>query len=320
MTSRNSSPFYANLSILNNVNLHDTKAQRELMVAFNLYTSQSFLDTVHSDKSMVPLNAAHAQTFRRIIRSIKTVTPTYRLLLDAMTKFASAAKGSAAQVKKATMELVGLAEGKVLEHPYLHREEYMEALERWEKANGGCKCDNEEAFDSDGKKDGDDGVDGVIDGVVNGVVDDVSGKKSRLRKVGLDGETLEMHIAKIACPENVIRSHSANSNVLRNSQVCSSFIFMRYVALTAKPQNDGKLSLSQNTQKKRVRIRALKSKTIKVATGERKPRTCFSCKKNHSMCDRVMPVCGCCSRYGRNCQWEIFDYPPAPSFIAINAK
>jgi hypothetical protein len=215
-TKRSSSPFYANLSVLNNVNLHDTKCQREFMAAFNIYTSQSFLETVHSDKSIIPLDAAHAHTFRRIIRSIKAVTPTYRLLFDAMTKFARAENGTNTQVKKATIELVGLAEGKVLEHPYLHREEYMEALSKWEAANGGCKCDDEEEFDSDEKKEG-------KDGSVDGVVDDVSGKTRVLRKVGDDGETLEIHITEIGCPENIIRRHSTAFNMLDDGQVRSPF-------------------------------------------------------------------------------------------------
>jgi hypothetical protein len=68
-----------------------------------------------------------------------------------------------------------------------------------------------------------------------------------------------------------------------------------------------------------VRIRASKDKSIKGAPGERKLKACLLCKKNHSMCDKVMPVCGCCSKYGRTCQWEFFGRPPA-SFTAINAK
>ena len=122
------------------------------MFAFNLFTSRSFFQTVQSDKSPIPLNAAHAPTFRRIIRAIKSVTPDYPLLLDAMVKFSKAEKGSNAEVKTAAMELVGLAEGKVLEHPYWHQDEYLEALKKWEDSNGGCKCDDMEEDESDGMK------------------------------------------------------------------------------------------------------------------------------------------------------------------------
>jgi uncharacterized protein YbcC (UPF0753/DUF2309 family) len=204
MSSRSTSPLYNPGSVINNINLNDTKSLREFMVAFNAYIAQSFLDTVTSDKSIIPLNAAHAQTFRRIIRSIKTNSATHRLLLDAMTKFAAAANGSKADVKKATMELVNLADSNTLERPVHHHEEYMAALEKFESESGGCKCEDGDVFDSDEKREVEDGDE---------MHENVSGNTRSTRKF-IEVPDSETETTETECSEDEMSKHFQKDELL----------------------------------------------------------------------------------------------------------
>ncbi|EPE35988.1 Zn2/Cys6 DNA-binding protein [Glarea lozoyensis ATCC 20868] len=289
MSSRSTSPLYNPCSVINNINLNDTKSLREFMVAFNAYINQSFLDTVTSDKSIIPLHAAHAQTFRRIIRSIKDYSPTHRLLLDAMTKFAAAANGSKADIKRATMGLVNLADSNALERPMHHPEEYMAALEKFESESGGCKCEDGDVFDSDEKKEGEDDVE------MQEVVSSNTRSTRKVREV----QDSEDENTETECSENEMSKRFQKDELLVRIHT-------------------GRRSPMSLQPKKKPRLRTHKNKIEKVPK-EKLRRACLTCYTSHVMCDRVMPVCGACHKNGKDCQWE-HTGEVSPYWVAVNIK
>ncbi|USW53994.1 hypothetical protein Slin15195_G073130 [Septoria linicola] len=53
------------------------------------------------------------------------------------------------------------------------------------------------------------------------------------------------------------------------------------------------------------------------------PQACISCRKQKRKCDKALPGCGLCLRFGRTCDYSISDQPSAPSaedFAALQQK